>query len=367
MPLVPSNRITPPRSSERTRGELLSAELFPVTGTGGIVAEWSSGGLVIRSAIPLPFWAKITGSTQGTNIYSAVQIDDGDTTGTFTAAYADGFGVQCGTALTDFPAYEINGRTGVPVGAKVQCWPAGDGTFCIFNYDGMGGGGPTSQDPVQTTTPTTNNDSSSLVAQYMVDPTTVADPTTIPVVQYTVANNLDGTHAGMLTAYYPSGTGSSPTAQFQSTTSATTTTFNYGGTTAGYTAQVSGGNTEIAASGTWDFSSATVTGISAGSFTWTVTGIKTTTYTAAIGELVRVDTTGGSFTVTLPTASGNSGKQIAVKRTTNSLNNLTVGTTGGQTIDGAGSVTMTSGTPMACVIFVSDGTNWMCLSGNSVG
>jgi hypothetical protein len=46
-----------------------------------------------------------------------------------------------------------------------------------------------------------------------------------------------------------------------------------------------------------------------------VTGVKTANYTAALWDLVRCDTTGGSFTVTLPAASGGKGR-VAIKLVT---------------------------------------------------
>lgn len=91
---------------------------------------------------------------------------------------------------------------------------------------------------------------------------------------------------------------------------------------------------------------------------WSVTAIKTANYNAVIGELVRCDASGGSFTVTLPTAVGVSGQSIIVKPVVLSvLNSVTVNTTGGQTIDGAASATLLN--TLVSQTYTSDGANWL--------
>jgi hypothetical protein len=90
-----------------------------------------------------------------------------------------------------------------------------------------------------------------------------------------------------------------------------------------------------------------------------VTAIKTSNYTAAASEVVRCNPTGGAFAVTLPTAVGNDGASIVVKNVSDSENTITVGTTGGQTIDGASSRAFN--TPRSNETYVSDGANWMVL------
>lgn len=90
-----------------------------------------------------------------------------------------------------------------------------------------------------------------------------------------------------------------------------------------------------------------------------VTSVKTANYTANYGELVLVDPSGGAFTVTLPTASGNSGKRIVVKvdsATTTWHLAATVDGNASETIDGA--TTFPLYTPGEELEIVSDGTNW---------
>lgn len=90
---------------------------------------------------------------------------------------------------------------------------------------------------------------------------------------------------------------------------------------------------------------------------WTITAAKTSAYTAAAGEFIPVTGTSASFTVTLPTAVGISGRMIQLKRTDNTLAyTVTVATTSAQTIDGYS--TRRLSTKDEWIIFVSDGANW---------
>lgn len=90
---------------------------------------------------------------------------------------------------------------------------------------------------------------------------------------------------------------------------------------------------------------------------FTITPIKTANYAASISELVRVDPTAGGFTVTLPSAIGQSGFSVAIKNVGSSNNTLTVATSGGQTIDGVSNFTMNNG--RQAQTFVSNGAGWM--------
>lgn len=90
---------------------------------------------------------------------------------------------------------------------------------------------------------------------------------------------------------------------------------------------------------------------------WTVTAVQTGAYTAAAGQLVRCDPSGGAFTVTLPTAVGISGRQIGIKNTTSDATTITIDADGSETIDGAASVDMSAG--LASLTFASDGAGWM--------
>lgn len=94
---------------------------------------------------------------------------------------------------------------------------------------------------------------------------------------------------------------------------------------------------------------------------FTVTTVKTSAYSAVIGDLVRANPTGGGFTITLPAiAAANSGQHITVKNTSLSVNTLTIAPTGANTIDGSTLTTITSA--FGALDFVSDGAgNWMVL------
>lgn len=93
---------------------------------------------------------------------------------------------------------------------------------------------------------------------------------------------------------------------------------------------------------------------------WNVTS-QTTTYAAVINDYVICSS--ASFVVTLPTAVGQTGKQIAIKHNDTSLSNAyTLNTTSSQTINGAGG-TVASGayilyTNGEILILTSDGANW---------
>lgn len=83
---------------------------------------------------------------------------------------------------------------------------------------------------------------------------------------------------------------------------------------------------------------------------------KTTTYTiVGTDDVILADATGGVFTVSLPTAVGWT-KRITIKKIDTSANVVTIGTTGGQTIDGAS--TRLLNTQFSSVTLVSDNGNW---------
>lgn len=72
--------------------------------------------------------------------------------------------------------------------------------------------------------------------------------------------------------------------------------------------------------------------------------------------MVLADATGGAVTVTLPTAASITGKVYTVKRINSGSNNVTLATTGGQTIDGATTQVMTI--QYTSLDVISDGSNW---------
>lgn len=92
---------------------------------------------------------------------------------------------------------------------------------------------------------------------------------------------------------------------------------------------------------------------------WNVTAVQTTTYAAAVWDLVRCDPSGGGFTVNLPTAASRGGEGVVVKNTTTSTNAITVDGNGAETIDGA--ATATINTSRGVLRLASDGTNWLSL------
>jgi collagen triple helix repeat protein len=77
--------------------------------------------------------------------------------------------------------------------------------------------------------------------------------------------------------------------------------------------------------------------------------------TAAAGDFVLADATANPFTVTLP-ASPTTNASVAVKKVDNSLNLVTVVGSGGSTIDGDSTCTLTQAQSGA--VFVFDGSNW---------
>jgi hypothetical protein len=88
---------------------------------------------------------------------------------------------------------------------------------------------------------------------------------------------------------------------------------------------------------------------------WTIQ-TKTTAYTAASNEFVLADGTTAGFTVTLPTAVGNSGKHIGVKRINAGGNVITIATTSSQTIDGSTTVVLDA--QYAGIVVVSNNAHW---------
>lgn len=80
-------------------------------------------------------------------------------------------------------------------------------------------------------------------------------------------------------------------------------------------------------------------------------------YTALItDDVINCDTSGGSFTVTLPAAATMT-KQIRIKLTQSSANTVTLQPNGAETIDGAASYLLTNPLLKTAVVVISDGTN----------
>lgn len=84
---------------------------------------------------------------------------------------------------------------------------------------------------------------------------------------------------------------------------------------------------------------------------------KTTTYTALVSDdFVVADATAAAFTVTLPTAVGNSGVSLTVKKVDSSINAVTIDGDGAETIDGQ--LTAILSVQYDSITLVSDGVQW---------
>lgn len=99
----------------------------------------------------------------------------------------------------------------------------------------------------------------------------------------------------------------------------------------------------------------------------TISAVKTTTYAILTTDLVVLTNAGtASFTATLPTAVGVTGKQYIIKRVDQTLaNSVTIATTSSQTIDGV--TTKALATQYESFTIVSDGANWQVLDHNIPG
>ena len=83
-------------------------------------------------------------------------------------------------------------------------------------------------------------------------------------------------------------------------------------------------------------------------------------YAASAGDsVILANTSGGSFAVTLPSASGVRGQQYTVKKTDSSAGTVTVVAPSGQLIDGAPTRQLTA--QYAAVTVLSDGSGWQVL------
>lgn len=81
-----------------------------------------------------------------------------------------------------------------------------------------------------------------------------------------------------------------------------------------------------------------------------------TNYSASVSEFVKCNTAGGGITVTLPTAVGQSGKEIGIQKISSDNNILLVNTTSSQTI--SGELTQYWNDQYTVMTVVSDGANW---------
>lgn len=87
---------------------------------------------------------------------------------------------------------------------------------------------------------------------------------------------------------------------------------------------------------------------------------QSTTYSAAINDYVLASS--AAFTITLPTAVGNSGKLIGIQHGGSNFVVYTLATTSGQTIGGIASGSYSLYTNGETLVLVSDGANWQILN-----
>lgn len=157
----------------------------------------------------------------------------------------------------------------------------------------------------------------------------------------------------------------------------TTTTYDIGSATRGLAGAYFGGNSQTvrligsgSMSATYTFTLPVDAGTStyvlqtngSGVTSWvskTVLSVtsKTTTYTAtAADDIILVSDAGGSWTLTLFAASGNTGKMLQIKKTNSSTNTVTIDANSSETIDGATTVKLS--TQYEYFTIVCDGSNW---------
>jgi hypothetical protein len=84
---------------------------------------------------------------------------------------------------------------------------------------------------------------------------------------------------------------------------------------------------------------------------------KTANYTALTTDyFIACDASGGSFTITLLAASGNTGMRLLIKKTDSSGNTVTIDGNASETIDG--STTQVINTQYECYELICSGSNW---------
>lgn len=94
-----------------------------------------------------------------------------------------------------------------------------------------------------------------------------------------------------------------------------------------------------------------------------ITAVKTANYNVdVLDQLVRCDSSSGTFTVSLFAASTHSGKIIQIKKIDSSFTAVTIAASGAETIDGSNTTTLN--TQNECLTIVCDGTNWLILDRN---
>ena len=88
---------------------------------------------------------------------------------------------------------------------------------------------------------------------------------------------------------------------------------------------------------------------------------KTANYTATVNDhTIICNNSSGSITISLPAASGCSGRTYVIKKISGLLNDVVINPNGAETIDGAATRTLT--VQYESVLIQSDGTNWVILA-----
>ena len=86
----------------------------------------------------------------------------------------------------------------------------------------------------------------------------------------------------------------------------------------------------------------------------------TSNYTVTAGDhTVFANATGGSITVTLPTAANIVGRQYVIKRVDSGVSSVTIDPAGSETIEGASTMALTG---QRSVIIQSDNNNWWIMA-----
>ena len=112
------------------------------------------------------------------------------------------------------------------------------------------------------------------------------------------------------------------------------------------------------AEGVWVFKNAAWVRLAEGTAgALSIRSLSTTQSLLTTDDYVKADVSGGSITLTLPTAIGNSGLIIRVFKSDSSTNSITLDTTASQTINGNSEDFL--GTQYQVVSYISDGTNWI--------
>ena len=165
------------------------------------------------------------------------------------------------------------------------------------------------------------------------------------------------TSSGVITVTKTNGTSFAPSATTDTTNASNISsgTLNYArlplftNTQAGAVSGSGGGTSNfLRADGTW---AAPPSGGTSPIFVYTTTGAYLTSSTNGIQQMILGN---GTLTVTLYTASGNSGYSVTVKNVGSGT--VTIATTSSQTIDGSTSRTISN--PYGSFTMVSDGSNW---------